>query len=170
MGKTTLVGLLRAKGVECIDEVSPENRRQASNGEAASQIVFMNNDRQKTEKALATTSGTIVMDRGPISTLAYNIAKHKLVKDYDFMPVVTWFEQSMRMFYERNDVHVIYLQGNNKIPYDDATDPYGTKANQKLLESISLQLVQLFAKNVTILRYDYSDTTDQERLIGEILN
>lgn len=169
VGKSTLVTLLRAKGVVCIDEVSPEYMRRAKRGNEVAQAVFIDNDEQKVDKALTSTAATIVMDRGPISTLAYNLAKHKLVKSDEFMPVVTWFAQSMQSFYERDEVHVIYLQGNTKLPYDDPADPYGTEANQKLLESISLQLARIFAKNMTVRQYDYTNVTDQENLINEIL-
>lgn len=170
VGKSTLIQMLRARGVVCIDETDGIEKDHKIDGNAAAQIVFMKNDLQKIKTARSQTGRLIVMDRGPMSTLAYNLVKHKLSNTFNFMPVVTWFEQFTKDFYANDNVRVVYLQGNNTLPYDDSSDPYGSQPNQQVLESVTLSLIQTFAKNYTIRKYDYKILSDQEELIHEILS
>lgn len=164
VGKSTIVATLQARGITTVEEVIADTENHL---DRQSQEFFMNSDTTKVSTAIAAEKALVVMDRGPISTLAYNLTKHKIDKSFDFMPSVTWFT-TMIPFYERDDVRTIYLQGKSALPYTDANDPYGSEENQKLLEEITLQLINLFTLHAATVRYDYA--SDQGKFIDEILD
>lgn len=169
VGKSSILEHLKSEQFTCIDEILDGNARKIQNGTVEHQDYFLRNDTLKVERALM-SQGVVIIDRGPLSTLAYNLSKHKIVKAYNFMPVISWFITDMRAFYGRKDVTTVYLKGASSLPYEDESDPYGSSQNQKLLENITLKLAELFCKNLQVIEYDYLGEKALEHLKHEILN
>lgn len=165
VGKSTLISHLREKGVFCVDEVLHGDNPQSKDGD--SQLFFMDNDDEKLRLAGESDAPLIVVDRGPISTLAYNLVQHKITRTHDIMPVVSWYS-NIADIYARKDVRVVYLKGQSTLPYNDTKDPYGSLNNQRLLEGITLDLIDIYVRNGIVKAYDYR--YGDEELINEILN
>lgn len=163
VGKTTLIAELRKKNVHCVDEIIIKNDTQQKD---QPQSFFIDNDDQKVKEASEFSNQLVVVDRGPLSTLAYSLVRHKLDNSFDFMSTVNWFSTA-KSIYERNNVKVLFLRGKSALPYEDANDPYGSTINQKILQAATLELANIFC-SVVVKDYDYS--TDQKELIDEILN
>ena len=161
VGKTTLVNDLRSQNIFCIDEL-PTTKILLDTQES-----FMQNDSQKVAEAQDSNEKLIIMDRGPISTLAYSLTKHKIDKSFDFMPTVTWFT-TMIPFYKQPDVHTIYLRGNSTPPYVNQDDPYGSDRNLSILDATTRHLIAIFTASSSVRQYAY--TTDHKELIDEILD
>lgn len=133
------------------------------------QDMYFHNDNMKIERAME--SERAIVDRGPISTLSYNQLRSILDKDFNcnIKDAFRWFDRFVDIL-NCDDVCVIYLttQGESYyIPYDNELDPYGSRENQKLLESIALLNCKKYCKHFVVLNYKKEN---MEVLIDEIIN
>lgn len=163
VGKSTLAKILKdSYGVLVSEEIEKKEIYNNING---NQLLYIENDEIKINKY---TDGNIVIDRGLISTLAYNITRKILNENHEIGYIVDWFLKN-KDIYSKEYVKVIYLKREGfKIPYDDVNDPYGSEYNQRLLEEIALTLCRKYVKNLKIIHYDYKK--DMEVIINEIIN
>ena len=104
VGKSTIINYiasLNKDNIHTVDEIiiNIENKTPIE------QDLFIMNDNLKINKY---AEGTIVIDRGPISTLTYNIVKSELVKDFSSKQVTDWFNTIKDLFYQEN-VFIYYL-------------------------------------------------------------
>lgn len=163
VGKTTIVNILKENyNLLICNEIENSKIIDKINDD---QSLYMKNDEIKINKY---QQGNIVIDRGLISTMAYNIAKKQIDKTYNNEKVLNWFEKN-KDIYNQDFVSVIYLKRKDyKIPYNDIYDPYGSLNNQKLLEEVTIDLCNKYVRKLKIINYQYE--TDLEMIINEIIN
>ncbi len=163
IGKTTLINKIREmnlKDIYVVEEILDDITD-------SSQSFFMQNDMKKISKYKC---GTIIIDRGPISTLSYNQCLDVVNENKDIDNVLLWFDNNCKILYGRDNVKTIYLKNNNHdylLRYKNKLDPYGSIENQKKLESITLSNVKKYCKNYKIF---YIDNYKLEEIINEIIN
>lgn len=130
------------------------------------QDLFIMNDNLKINKY---DEGIIIIDRGPISTLTYNIVRDELVKNFSFKQVIDWFNKIKDIFNQDN-VFIYYLTTNGKeyyLPYNNEMDPNGSIENQKRVEEVALYNIKKYSKNYKIIEYNKQNMED---IINEIIN
>lgn len=163
VGKTTIINHIRKlslPNIYVVDEIINKDISQNRTN------FYLLNDELKINKY---NSGTIIVDRGIISTISYEQTKKIINTNYNDEKTIKWFN-SVKAFYNDNNVKVIYLKRlkeNYVLPYDDVTDPYGSTNNQKLLEAISLYNLKKYVKNYEIKEYEFSKL---EEVVYEIIN
>lgn len=165
VGKTTIIKNIESRqlpGVYTMDEIVEPNIK--NNVNSSNQNFYINNDNLKINKY---KEGIIIIDRGPISTLAYNIVKSKLNNDFSSEEVELWFDKIKNIYNE--NTRVIFLNNTDGyyIPYEDNKDPYGSIENQKMLQEITLDIIRKYVKDYKIKDYKKED---MERFINEIIN
>ena len=87
VGKSTIINYianLNKDNIHTVNEIIVEIEDKTP----IEQDLFIINDNLKISKY---NEGTIVIDRGPISTLTYNIVKNELVENFSSKQVVEWF-------------------------------------------------------------------------------
>lgn len=163
-GKTSIVEKIKKKeinGLYTVDEIIKTPIDMYND----SQDYFMSNDDLKVN---AYKSGCVVIDRGPISTLSYNQARHITDPkfDYDIHKVEKWFEKYLELYSSENVfVYFLFKENNIFIPRVNGKDPYGSEINQKLLGAISEFNCHKYVKNL-IIKKSYS----VDEVVNEIIN
>ena len=163
VGKTTIIQNIKKLGLKniyTVDEVINNDTKQERTE------YYLKNDELKLD---CYDDGIIVIDRGMISTISYEQAKHIINPTYNCDKANIWFND-IKKLYDKDYVKVLYLKRSNGsifLPYEDNNDPYGSVENQKLLESISLFNIKKYVKNYEIKEYDYYSIGD---VIYEIVN
>ena len=130
------------------------------------QDLFIINDNLKMSKY---NEGTIVIDRGPISTLTYNIVKNELVENFSSKQVVEWFS-TIKNIFKQDNVFIYYLTTNGReyyLPYNNKMDPNGSIENQKRVEEVALYNIKKYSSNYKIIEYNKKNMED---IINEIIN
>lgn len=166
VGKTTLVKTIKSMNIENVYTVDEIIKESIINTISHNQDDFMENDDMKFEKY---DKGTIVIDRGFISTLSYNETMKKINNSYDIDAIEKWFNNKKNI-YQNDFVYTIFLTTNGEsyqISRNDIGGPYGSIENQKMLEEITLNNIKKYCKNYKILEYHKQD---MEGLIDEIIN
>lgn len=165
VGKTYLVTTIKnmnLKDVHIVDEIiNPD----INNPFIDSEDKFLVNDEMKVNKY---NEGTIIIDRGPISTLVYNQVLHLIDNTYDASYVEDWFKQFLEV-YGSSNTYTYYLNNPNVYnpSLDDSMNPFGSIENLKLTHSLTLFNLNKYAKNVKLITYD---KTNMEEVINEIIN
>lgn len=167
VGKTTLIKKIEQlyPFVNTVDELIkvpiPHYKTQ-------NEFWFMQND----DKKISThSSGIIVIDRGPISTLSY--CQTRFITDsafnFDMARVRDWFFNYIDLLNSPN-TYIYYLTNNQQkfnLTTPDSADPYGSIENQKILELITIKNIKKYAKNAIIKEYYQNN---YEEIINEIIN
>lgn len=161
VGKTTLVTKLKNYDfVKVVDEViNPDSIIDRTK-------YYLKNDEMKLNMY---DDGLIVIDRGLLSTISYEQAKHIINKNYNNDIAIEWFDKNKNI-YQDEDISVIYLKrtdDNYYLPYSDQNDPFGSVDNQKLLESITLYNLKKYSSNYKIVDYKQEQ---MEAIIDEIIS
>ena len=165
VGKTTIVNAIKQSSdgrIYTVDEIVVDLLEKTP----VNQDVFIINDNKKINMY---SSGIVVIDRGPISTLSYNQTRAMIDKSFSALNVEEWFE-SVKELYNQENVEVIYLTTKGKkyhLPFENNNDPYGSIQNQKLLEEITIKNCKKYAKNLKTIEY-YQE--NMEDIIYEIIN
>ena len=165
VGKTTIACAIKQKnidGVHTVDEIIVDLQEKTP----VNQDIFIINDDKKINLY---NSGTIVIDRGPISTLSYNETREMIDKSFSATNVKRWFE-NIKELYNKENVKVIYLTTNGEkyfLPYENSNDPYGSVQNQKLLEKNAIENCRKYVRNLRIIEYHQEN---MEEIIYEIIN
>lgn len=130
------------------------------------QDLFIMNDNLKINKY---DEGIIIIDRGPISTLTYNIARDELEEKFSSKQVIDWFN-TIKDIFNQDNVFIYYLTTNGKeyyLPYNNEMDPNGSIKNQKRVEEVALYNIKKYSKNYKIIQYNKQNMED---IINEIIN
>jgi nucleoside-triphosphatase THEP1 len=127
---------------------------------------WIKNDEQKIKKY---NDGLIIIDRGPISTLSYNMTKSLININFNPKPVIDWFYRIKNIFNDENTrvLHLTNSNNNYLIRKPDELDPNGSIINQKLLESISIYNCEKHVKYFSIIKFDKSK---MKEILDEILD
>ena len=165
VGKTYLVNEIRKKNLQNVYVVDELINPDIKNAFIDSEDKFLKNDEMKVSKY---NDGTIIIDRGPISTLVYNQVLHLIDNNYDASYVENWFKQFLDI-YESDNTYNYYL--NNPDIYNpslnDEKNPFGSVGNLKLTHEITLFNLNKYAKNYKIFNYD---KTNMEELLNEVIS
>lgn len=165
VGKSTIINYIKKMNkanVHTVDEIIVEMEDKTP----LEQDLFIINDNLKIQKY---DEGIIVIDRGPISTLTYNIVKNELVEEFSSKEVIDWFNTIKGIFSQEN-VFIYYLTTNGKeyyLPYNNEFDPNGSVKNQKKVEEVAIYNIKKYAKNYKIIEYHKENVED---IINEIIN
>lgn len=165
VGKTYLINKIKEEygnSFKIVEEIiNPEIKNLFSDNEK----IFMRNDEQKIKKY---DDGTIIIDRGPISTLTYNQVKHIINNEYDSSFIEKWFEKFKKLYKETN-TYIYYLYNPNEyIPsIKDNSNPFGSIENLKLTHAITTYNLHKYSKNFKIIIYNKKNL---EEVINEIIN
>ncbi len=170
VGKTTIIEKIRnlnLKDVFVVDEIVLKEIFKKIN---LDQNLYLKNDNIKIDMF---KDGTIIIDRGPISTFSYNQARHIIDIDFDFSleKVESWFKNFIELYKDSN-VFVYYLiKGNENylIRYSNDKDPYGNAENQKFLQEITMFNCKKYVKNIYFKPFNIEKDNLLE-LINEIIN
>lgn len=130
------------------------------------QDLFIMNDNLKINKY---DEGIIVIDRGPVSTLTYNIVREELEENFSSKQVINWFN-TIKDIFNQDNVFIYYLTTNGKeyyLPYNNEMDPNGSIENQKRVEEVALYNIKKYSKNYKIIEYNKQNMED---IINEIIN
>ena len=114
VGKTTILNFIKDMNLENVHIVNEIENKEILNDVNGDQKQYIKNDEMKLNKY---KRGIIVFDRGPVSTLAYNIACEKLNKNFDSKLVNEWFLENLDSF---ADATVYYLVRDDEsvfLPY-----------------------------------------------------
>jgi len=166
VGKTTLVKTIREMNLKNVYTVNEIIKEDILNNISHDQNDFMKNDNMKYQKY---NQGTIVIDRGFISTLSYNETMKKINNNHNIENIVSWFD-SIKNIYQEKFVYTIFLTTNKKayqISENDIGGPYGSIENQQILEDITLKNIKKYCRNYKIIEYHKQN---MEEIINEIIN
>lgn len=165
VGKTYLINEIKKINIKDLYLVDEIINPDINNPFIDAEDLFLKNDEMKVSKY---NEGTIIIDRGPISTLVYNQVLKKIDDNYDLTIIENWFEQFIDL-YKSDSVFTYYL--NNPKEYnpslDDHLNPFGSIENLKTTHELTLYNIKKYSKNYKIIDY-YKDST--EELINEIIN
>ena len=167
VGKSTIINTIKNLNIPntfTVDEVINEDLINDPLAEISEES-WIKNDELKINKY---QNGLIVIDRGPISTLSFNMAKSLIDENFNPKPVIDWFYRIKNIFND-NNVKVLHLTDCNNnffLRKIDDLDPNGSVINQKLLESISIYNCEKHVKNFSIIKYDKSKIKE---LLNEII-
>lgn len=165
VGKTTIVNEIRKlnlKNLHVVDEII----NKVDGKTPKNQLSYFLNDEMKLNRY---TEGVIIIDRGPISTLSYNITRSIIDQSFDASAAKEWFNQFIDMLRDESN-KVLYLTTNDQeyyIPFSSKWDPYGSLNNQRLLEKISIENCKRYVRNVKFEEYHKEN---MEEIINEIVN
>lgn len=165
VGKTTIVNTIKRMNIPnvfVVDEIAI----YISEKTPINQESFVRNDEIKLSLF---DEGIIIIDRGPISTLSYNMARSIIDKEFDSSKVINWFNGIKDSLYHDN-ISVVYLKNfgdDYYLPFENVMDPYGSVDNQKLLEQVTILNCRRYLKNFRIREYHKKD---MEAVIDEIVN
>ena len=165
VGKSTIINYianLNKDNIHTVNEIIVEIEDKTP----IEQDLFIINDNLKISKY---NEGTIVIDRGPISTLTYNIVKNELVENFSSKQVVEWFSIIKNIF-KQDNVFIYYLTTNGReyyLPYNNKMDPNGSIENQKRVEEVALYNIKKYSTNYKIIEYNKKN---MENIINEIIN
>jgi len=165
VGKTTIANSIKKLNLDNVYVVDEIIKEDIINRVSDFESDYMENDEMKLNKY---NEGLIVIDRGPISTLAYNQTKKIIDNNFDSQPVLDWFESVKDVYSE--EIKILFLTNKGteyKITSDSNMDPYGSVENQKLLEAVSLFNCKKYSDNVIVREYH---KLDMEDVINEIIN
>lgn len=165
VGKTTIVRTIRSMNIPYVHVVD-EIVLKIDDKTPINQKDFILNDKLKLTMY---EEGIIIIDRGPISTLSYNMARSKIDSRFNSLDVIKWFETIKSMLYASN-VRAIYLTNMGEsyyIPFENDMDPYGSIVNQKILELITLSNCEKYMRNFEIREYHKKE---MEEVIHEIIS
>lgn len=167
VGKSTLIEHIKAKnivGVLAVEEIiNPKIKNNINTPNA--QDIYLENDLMKINKY---DVGFIIIDRSPVSTIAYNLTRKALDKSFNNINPASW-QKIFGKFFQDSEVMVYYLKNPDEYfcPYDNPKDPYGSVENQKLLEQATLKVLRNSVKNYKLVEYHKSD---MKELANEIIN
>lgn len=165
VGKTTIANTIKKMNIPnvfVVDEIVID----LSEKTPINQDPFVRNDEIKLSMF---DEGLIVIDRGPISTLSYNMTRSIIDKGFDSSKVVNWFN-GIKDSLQYDNVSAIYLGNFGEsyyLPFENAMDPYGSVDNQKLLEQVTISNCKQYLKNFRTREYH---KRDMEAVINEIIN
>lgn len=165
VGKSTIINYienLNKNNVHAVNEIIVDIEDKTP----IEQDLFIMNDNLKINKY---DEGIIVIDRGPISTLTYNIVRDELVENFSSKPVIDWFN-TIKDIFNQNNIFIYYLTTNGKeyyLPYNNEMDPNGSIENQKRVEEVALYNIKKYSKNYKIIEYNKQNMED---IINEIIN
>lgn len=165
VGKTTMVNAVKKlsiKNVYVVDEII----NKVEGKTPINQLSYFQNDEMKLNQH---TEGLVIIDRGPISTVSYNITRGIIDKSFNADDAKEWFSQFTDILKEESN-KVIYLTTNDQeyyIPFNNKKDPYGSLENQRLLEKTSIKICEKYVKNLKIQEYHKEN---MEEIINEIVN
>lgn len=165
VGKTTITNTIKNMHIPnlfVVDEIVIN----ISEKTPINQDAFVRNDEIKLSMF---DEGLVIIDRGPISTLSYNMTRSIIDKNFDPSKVISWFD-GIKDTLHSDDVSAIYLGNFGKsyyLPFENVMDPYGSIDNQKILEQVTISNCQQYLKNFKIREYH---KRDMEAVIDEIIN
>lgn len=165
VGKSTIINYITNLNKDNIHTVN-EIIIKIENKTPIEQDLFILNDNLKINKF---NEGIIVIDRGPISTLTYNIVKNELVENFSSRQVIEWFN-TIKDLFNGDNVFIYYLTTKGKeyyLPYNNKMDPNGSIENQKRVEEIALYNIKKYSKNYKVIEYHKQNMED---IINEIIN
>lgn len=165
VGKTTIVRSIKKLNIDNVHVVD-EIINKVEEKTPINQISYFQNDEMKLAKY---EKGLIIIDRGPISTLSYNMARSEIDKTFDAREAKEWFKQFIEILEDAHN-QILYLTTNKKsyyIPFNNDMDPYGSINNQQVLEQITIANCKKYAKKVTIKEYHKEN---MEEIINEIIS
>lgn len=142
-----------------IDELVIDKKAAVKSHNKRDQSIFMENDDLKMTIALRSRL-PVFMDRGPISTLTYNIVKWKLSAGHDYTPVLEWYiKKHQQAFLRDPNIIVIYLTHlKTKPSTSQQNDPYGSNAGLDLLTDTYSKLLPLL--NPQYIKLSAEDSID----------
>lgn len=165
VGKTYLINYIKQKKLKNIYLVDELINPDINNPFTDSEDIFLKNDEMKISKY---NKGTIIIDRGPISTLVYNQVLHIIDNNYDASYIEEWFKQFISIYNNKNTFNYYLLNPNVYNPsLDDKNNPFGSEDNLKLTHSLTIYNLKKYAKNYKIIEYN---KTNIEELVNEIIN
>lgn len=165
VGKTTIISKiaeLKLDNVHVVNEIIKDDIVHNK----STQLDFALNDDMKVDKY---KDGTIVIDRGPISTLSYNQTRSLINESFDSSAIENWFKK-YEDFYQSNDVYAIYFTTNKtsyQISENDFGGPYGSIKNQQMLEEITLNNCKKYCRNLKVIEYHKDNMME---VINEIIS
>lgn len=165
VGKTYLVNKIKEKKIKKVFIVDEPINSNIKNPFTDDEKLFLRNDDLKINKY---NSGTIIIDRGPISTLVYNQVNHIINNNYDAKFVEKWFEQFIKL-YNSDNIYNYYLYNPNiyELSLNDKTNPFGSIENLRLTHALTIYNLKKYAKHFKIIIYTKSNI---EEVIDEIIN
>ena len=165
VGKSTItnyIANLNKKNIHTVNEIIVDIEDKTP----IEQDLFIMNDNLKINKY---DEGIIIIDRGPISTLTYNIVRDELVENFSSKQVIDWFN-TIKDIFKQDNVFIYYLTTNGKeyyLQYNNEMDPNGSIKNQKRVEEVALYNIKKYSKNYKIIEYNKKNMED---IINEIIN
>lgn len=160
VGKSTIIKSIKQRGipyVNCVEELINED---IFSNRSFGQEIFMKNDDMKIDKF---SDGLIVIDRGPISTYAYNLVNSKL-NGFNCDIIENWFMSYKKILKEST---IYYLYNNDfYLPYENPEDPYGSIDNQILLDEVTRVIIEKYGLVYKFIKYDKNN---MKELINEII-
>ncbi len=109
-----------------------------------SQTFFLKNDEQKQEKAEASKT-TVIIDRSPLSTLFFNLAKHEIDPSHNSSSVIQWFNSNIEPKISNNACNFILIDIPSELSLKrknrdvNLNDPW---ANPYTLELIRMMFIE----------------------------
>jgi predicted ATPase len=178
VGKSTLLGNLRNnykkdKGsfIECIGELVTDPAILESQ-KNSSQLAFMYNDAVKALLATTSQLDYAIVDRGPLSTLAYNktLLDMGLCDDETYSILYEECKWVYRNFFE-NSLHIYMYNDARPTPtVKDDKNPYGTVENLLLLERNTLSLAESLGLHLEKFYNNFLIDNTYEAFIQKYLN
>jgi len=156
-GKTKLLENFKKNGVKVIPEIiNPKVLPKHHN--KSDQTFFINNDNKKIEIAKKSHSNIIIIDRSPLSTLFFNLARVLIDKKADLFPVLKWFiNKFAKKFKEDPSYYFLYidiapelsLKRQNK--HINIKDPWSNFKCLEFIRNLYLFVGENYIKNFEII-------------------
>ena len=164
VGKTTLLNIIKNKNLDnvyFVDEII--NPKILKEGILTEEEFILNEE----QKLNLYNDGTIIIDRGPISSISYSQTKKIINPNFDLKKAEIWFFNKLEFLRKSKVVYLTNNQTNFTITSNDVSSPYSSVENQKLLESISIFNIKKYCVNYVIKNYF---KTNIDEVIDEVIN
>ncbi len=105
-GKTSILELMSKNYLICPEIIIQENISKFHN--LSNQSFFLENDEQK-QRIAEKSNATIIVDRSPLSTFFFNLAKHTIDNNHYIDQITKWFNETIRPKIMKPNCHFIVL-------------------------------------------------------------
>lgn len=158
-GKSMLLEELKRKGSKIIREVI-DSKELSENHNKPDQAFFFRNDERKLEMA-EKMSSTVIIDRSPLSTLLFNLAKFSIDKNLNPAQALEWYADKFDGKFRNNSVyHFFFIDITPEISMKrrgaraNKKDPWNNLKSLKFIRDFYLVFGENYIKNFEVINGD----------------
>lgn len=158
-GKTIILEKLKKKGSKIIREVI-DSEELSKRHNKPDQTFFFRNDEKKLKMA-EKMGGTVIIDRSPLSTLLFNLAKFSVDQNFNPTRAFKWYADKFGRKFRNNSVYHFFfiditpgLSMKRRSMRENKKDPWVNLKSLKFIRNFYLVFGENYIKNFKVINGD----------------